>query len=176
VLARLDKIPNVEQSFTNYSGTMIRVTVAPAAEKDKVAKEILKVLTDEERKPVRLLGDDFEQALRKEEWRESKRVAELSVIEVRTLILRRMNAFAEKEKLDKEVRDKLAKIAEEELQRIAKSEKPPDSAREWRDRCNEFSRALIDRAKDLLPAEQLERLKEWFKEGWWLKQGIDGKK
>jgi hypothetical protein len=161
----LDKIENVQQSLANRPGNMIRVTVTAAANRDEVAEKVLLVLTEERRKPIRLAGVEFEQALRKEEWRDLERVGELSAIEVRTLMLRRIKAFAEKEKLNKETTAKLVKIAEEVWDRIARAANPEKADQladlsQWMGRCKEFTSSVPDRATGLLSAEQVERLKQ----------------
>jgi hypothetical protein len=171
VLARLDKIANVQQSLANRPGTMIRVTVNAAADKDKVAEDVLKVLTQEKRKPVRLTGEEFEQALRNEQWRDLEHVGELSAIEFRTLTLRRIKAFAEKEGLNKETTDKLVKISAEQLDRIAKAANPEKSDQlagisQWLARYKEFARSVPDRAKDFLSADQVERLRQALASPW----------
>jgi hypothetical protein len=158
VLARLDKIAGVEKSFANRAGTMLRVSVAPSADRGKVAKAVREILTRENRKAVLLAGHELEQALVKEEWGSP---GELSAIEFRTLVLRRVKSFAEAEKLDKEVTDKLVKIAEQQWERIGraaagKAKQPAEARAGYR----EFAIVVADRARELLSAEQVERLKE----------------
>ena len=88
MLARLDQIDGVERSYANRSGTLIRLSVAPAADPERVAREVPEVLADEGRGASRLAGSELEQALEGEEWRHAGRVRELSQIEFRTLALR----------------------------------------------------------------------------------------
>jgi hypothetical protein len=158
VLARLDQIEGVEKSFANRTGTMLRVSLAPSADRDKVAEAIRGIMTRENRKPVFLAGNELEQALVKEEWGSP---GELSAIEFRTLALRRVKTFAEAEKFDKEATDRLVKIAEQLGDRIVKAtaagvKQPAD----WRAGYGQFATAVADLARELLSAEQVERLKE----------------
>jgi hypothetical protein len=166
VLAQLDKIEGVERSYANHTGNMVRLSVAAKEDPSKVSTQAAKVLNEQKRSPVRLAGDDLTEALDKEEWRESERVSELSAIEFRTLGLRRVRAFAEREKLGKETTDKLVRIAEEEWDRLAKQNAPEDPKQRgkvnWAARCRQFDDAVVNRAKPILTAEQMERLKESF--------------
>jgi hypothetical protein len=88
VLARLDQIDGVERSSANRTGTLIRISVAPAADPGPVAGQVLEVLADEGRGTRRLGGSELDQALEREEWRDAGRVRELSQIEFCTLALR----------------------------------------------------------------------------------------
>jgi hypothetical protein len=166
VLVRLGKIEGVERSYANHTGNMVRLAVAAKDNPAKVAEQALEVLKDEKRSPVRLTGNDLIEALGKEQWRESERVSELSAIEFRTLGLRRVRAFAEREKLNKETTDKLVRIAEEEWDRLAKQNAPGDAKQpvkvDWAARCRQFDDAVVNRARPILTTEQLELLKESF--------------
>jgi hypothetical protein len=95
VLARLDRLDGVERSFVNHTGTLLRLSLRPDGDADRVAEEAGRVLTDEAdgvsatRLDVAVAGP----ALRDEEWRDRERVGELSVIEARTLIVRGLVAL-----------------------------------------------------------------------------------
>lgn len=160
VLARLNKIEGVEKSFANRTGTMLRICVAPSAERDKVVTEVREDLTEDNRKPVSLMGDEFKEALVKEKWSSP---GDLSAIEFRTLALHRVKNFTESEKLDKETADKLMNLAEQQWDCIAKGadccekvQQPSD----WLTQFNRFATAMPDQAKELLTAGQVERLRE----------------
>jgi hypothetical protein len=90
VLARLDRIDGVERSYVNRTGTLLRLSVAPSADPERVAFEALKVLGEGNRNPARLASQALDQALEQEEWRAADRVNELSAIEFRTLAVRRV--------------------------------------------------------------------------------------
>jgi hypothetical protein len=162
----LDKIEGVERSYANQTGNMVRLAVAAKDNPAKVAEQALKVLNDEKRSPVRLTGNELIDALGKQQWRESERVSELSAIEFRTLGLRRMRAFAEREKLDKETTDKLVRIAEEEWDLLAKQNAPGEPEKpgtvDWAVRCRQFDDAVVNRAKSILTTEQVALLKDSF--------------
>jgi hypothetical protein len=160
VLASLDKIAGVQASSTNYTGTMIRVSVTSATERAKVADEVRKVLT--ESKPVVLSGDDYKTALNKEQWREAWRVGELSAIEFRTMALYRIKTFAQAEKLNKETTDKLVKMAEEQWERLTQEAKEDKATQpeNWRSRCKESIPRFLVRTKEVLSDEQVERFKK----------------
>jgi hypothetical protein len=159
VLAALDKIDGVEASSTNYTGTMIRVSVTNGSCRDKVAEKVRKALA--ENKPVALAGDDFKLALEKEQWRETWRVGELSAIEFRAIALYRIKTFAQAEKLDKETTEKLTNIAEEQWDRLAQEAKKDKATQpeDWGSRCKKSIPIFLDRAKKVLSDEQLERFR-----------------
>ncbi len=160
-LAALDKLDGVERSFANRTGTMIRVAVAAAADRNTVAEAVLKALTDEDRKAVRLAGDELKRALDREEWRGAGRIGELSAIEFHTLALHRFKTFAKAEKLDKETTDKLVEIAEQQWKRLCEEARADGETRpdDWGKRIKASLPIFLERAKGILTAEQLERLK-----------------
>jgi len=90
VLARLDHIEGVERSFANRSGNLVRLSLRPGADPDKVAGDATQILSGQakDRVPVRLSAAELSEVLQKEEWRDEGRVRELSAIERRTLIAR----------------------------------------------------------------------------------------
>jgi len=142
---------------------MVRVSVDPAADRDKVEEQVVKLLSDDQRNPKRATGAEFKQALDNEQWRKKERIDELSAIEFRTLGLRRVRTFAEDEKLDEDTTEKLIKIVEEEWDRLM-NEVFPNKQKEtgktdWAARCGQCAAAVVERAKSLLTAEQVERLK-----------------
>jgi hypothetical protein len=160
VLASLDKIDGVEASSTNYTGTLIRVSVTHAKDRTRVAEEVRKILADN--KPIPLVGDELKTALRKEQWRETGRVGELSIIEFRTMALYRIKTFAEAEKLNKETTDKLTKIFEHHLERFTQEAKKQKVTRpeDLVDRGKKSIPAFFGRAKEVLSDEQIERFKK----------------
>jgi hypothetical protein len=161
VLERLDKIDGVGASLANYTGTMIRIAVADVSNREKVADRVSKELASGQ--PARLKGDELVTALRKEEWRELKRIGELSAIEYRTLAVDWLKAFSNAEKLDRGVTDKLLNAADEEWDRLAKAaeaKKVPLHKTDWRERCGQLATAVTGRAKELLTPEQFERMRK----------------
>lgn len=165
-MAQLDKIQGVERSYANHTGDKVRVSVHTATHPDKVAEQVFKLLSDDKRNPKRVTGAELKQALDIEQWFEKERIDELSAIEFRTLGLRRVRTFAEKEKLDKEMAEKLVKIVEEEWDRLMKEnarDKQKGSAKtDWAARCGKCAAAVVERGKSLLTAEQVERLRQSF--------------
>lgn len=162
VLASLDKIDGVEASAANYTGTMIRISVASASDQDKVAEGVRKALAETNRKSAVLAGDERQRALEKEQWREAGRIGELSAIEFRTMVLYRVKTFAQAEKLDKAITEKLLKMAEEQWERIAK-EAANDGAtqpEDWGNRCKKSLPVFLERTKKVLTAEQVERFRK----------------
>lgn len=164
MLERLDKIDGVQESAANYAGTMIRISVVPAADREKVAGVVEKYLTAENRTVVRLKGAELTTALRQEHWRVKERIGELSAIEFRTFALDRVKRFAENEKLTEETAGKLTELAEKEWDRLAGSTGTKAVAQpqrtDWRGRFRQFPQLLDERTKDLLTEAQRERLRQ----------------
>lgn len=160
VLERLDKVDGVQASSTNYTGTLIRVSVAGAADRVQVAEEVRKVLA--ENKPIALVGEELQTALRKEQWRETERVGELSTIEFRALTLYRIKNFAQAEKLNKETTDKLMKLVEDQWKSLAQEAKKERATRpkDWGDRCKKSIPIFVAGAKGFLNDNQIERLEK----------------
>lgn len=96
MLARLDQVEGVERSLTNYTGTLIRLSLRSGADPRKIAEAVTRVLNDatEGGSATRLTPEEATAALQAEEWRDSTRVGELSWIEWRTLGLRGALALA----------------------------------------------------------------------------------
>lgn len=165
VLERLDKIDGVEASSANHTGTLIRISVKAGASRETVEAAVQKDLTAGKGNPTRLVGEELRKALQDEEWRGIDQIGQLSAIEFRKLNLDRVKAFVEEEKLGKDVADKLLKLAETEWDRLAKAaetkegSQPPHEA-DWKGRCEQFGKAVAEQAKELLAAEQLERLRQ----------------
>jgi hypothetical protein len=158
VLARLNKIEGVEKSFTNRTGTLLRISVAPSADRDKVAAAVRDDLTKDNRKPVLLEGEELQQTLAKEKWGSP---GDLSAIEFRTLALYRVKTFAQTEKLDKDTMPQLLKLAARQWDRLAQGEDCcKQQSADWLTRFHSFAATLAESAKELLSAEQAKRLQE----------------
>lgn len=161
-MERLDKIDGVEASSANHTGTLIRISMKAGANPENVVAAVQQDFTTSKGNPTRLMGEELRKAL-KEEWRDITRIGQLSAIEFRKLNLDRVKAFAEEEKLGKDVADKLLKLAETEWDRLAKEADakdgnvPPHRA-DWSGRCSQFAKDVMKQTKGLLTADQLERL------------------
>jgi hypothetical protein len=160
VLAALDKIDGVEASSSNYTGTMIRVSVTDATDRTKVADAARKALAENE--PVALADDELRHALEKEQWRGTARIGELSAIEFRELAHYQIRTFAQAEKLDRETTDKLTKMAQEQWEQVARAAKKEGATQpeDWGRRCKQSMPAMLARAKEVLSEDQLARLKK----------------
>ena len=162
-MERLDQIDGVEASSANHTGTLIRISMKAGASREMVTASVQKDLTAGKGNPTRLMGEELRKALKDEEWRDINRIGQLSALEFRKLNLNRVKAFTEQEKLGKDVTDKLLKLAETEWDRLAKAgdskdgNLPPHRA-DWSGRCSQFAKAVMEGAKGLLSADQLERL------------------
>ena len=88
MLVRLDELADVERSFSNHTGTLLRITPSPNVELTAVTNAVASVLEAEYRSPVSLSGEELAIVLRDEEWRDASRIGELTSIEIRMLALR----------------------------------------------------------------------------------------
>ena len=93
MLVRLDELTEVEQSFSNHTGTLLRIAPAAGIDLPTVTEAVTKVLEAESRSPVALSGDSLTAALADEMWRDSSRIGELTSIEIRTLVLRGLGYY-----------------------------------------------------------------------------------
>jgi uncharacterized protein HemX len=84
VLARLNQIVGVEYSFVNASGTLIRLSLLPGADPDRVAEEAQRVLNEqvEDGVPEQLSGAAASAPLHGEEWQDTHRLAELAATQM----------------------------------------------------------------------------------------------
>jgi hypothetical protein len=162
VLGRLDKLEGVAGSAANYTGTLVRVTVAPGADRVKVEEVARKALAEDAGEAVPLTGKEASQALEHEHWRGANRVAELSSIEFHSVALYRLRTFAKAEKLDQATTDKLTARAERQWEQIAKegAAAKANTPTDWGRRCKQGIGAFVEQSKDLLSPEQMTRLKE----------------
>jgi hypothetical protein len=162
MLGRLDKLDGVAGSACNYTGTLVRVTVARGADRAKVEEAAGKVLAEDAGAAVPLTGDGARRALEHEHWRGANRVAELSAIEFHSVALYRLHTFAKAEKLDQATTDKLTAVAEQKWEQIAKeaAAAKTNTPTDWGRRCKQAVGAFVEQSKDLLSPEQRTRLKE----------------
>jgi hypothetical protein len=165
VLSGLDKLDGVAGSSANYTGTLVRVTLAPGADRAKVEAAARKALAEDAGEAVPLTGGDLRRALDQEHWRGASRIGELSAVEFKAMALYRIRKFVAAEKLDQVTANKLVAIAEGQWQRVTKEAaaagKSP-TPMEWGRRCKQAMPAVLADAKGVLTAEQTERLKEAF--------------
>jgi hypothetical protein len=162
VLGRLDKLDGVAASASNYTGSLLRVTVAPGADRAKVEEAARKALAEDVGEAVPLTGEGARRALEREHWRGANRVAELSAIEFHSVALYRLRTFAKAEKLDQATTEKLAAIAEQKWEQIAKeaAAAKTNTPTDWGRRCKQAVGAFVEQSKDMLTPEQRTRLKE----------------
>jgi hypothetical protein len=165
VLSDLDKLDGVAGSSANYTGTLVRVSLTPGADRSKVEAAARKALAEDAGEAVPLTGDDLRRALDREHWRGASRIGELSAVEFKAMALYRIRKFVAAAKLDQVTADKLVAIAEGQWQRVTKEAaaagKSP-TPMEWGRRCKQAMPAVLAEAKGVLTAEQTERLKEAF--------------
>jgi hypothetical protein len=164
-LADIDRMNGVSLSHTNWPGTRLRISIAPTADREEVAARVHDHLASQQYKPRRVAAKDLSQALEREQWRGADRVHELSSFEFRTYSRQRVKQFAQREKLEKATADKLLRTVDELWEKSGKEQPKPPTDHEgyrayWDDRIACFKAALLARARDLLPAEQVTRLAE----------------
>lgn len=163
VMARVDRVNGVSRSFTNWTGTRLRISAAPGSDRNAVADRVGALLSADGRQPVRVEGSDFAQALQREDWYSTTRLVDLSSYEFRTIAKRRLAAFADAERLDKDRRDKLLSLVDPLWERSVEGLDQPGSgsgayAQYWRARLDGFIGAYAERARDILTPEQVRKL------------------
>ena len=88
VLAGIDRLDGVSRSFTNWTGTRLRISAAPGADRNIVADRVGSLLSADGRQPVRIAGSEFAQVLEREDWHSAARLVDLSSCEFRTIAKR----------------------------------------------------------------------------------------
>ena len=169
VLGRIDHVDGVSRSFSNWTGTRLRIAAAPGADVDAVAEKVRALLWADGHQPVRVNGSQFTQALQNEDWHSAARLIDLSSYEFHIIAKRRLSAFADSEKLDGAKRQKLLTLADQLWDESADGleqpgEEPGAYGRYWRSRLDRFVGAYINRARDVLTSEQAERLLRQYRQ------------
>src|SRR5262249_5145484 len=82
--------------------------------------------------------------------------------EFRTMALYQVKTFAQAEKLDKETTDKLAKVAEDQWERLAQEVKEEKATQpeDWGNRCRKAIPVFLARAREVITNDQVERFKK----------------
>lgn len=88
MLVRLQQIDGVERSFTDRSGTLIRLSLSTTADLESVTHAAVQELDTQNGSPVQISRDEAASILRGQEWRDASQMGELTAIEIRTLALR----------------------------------------------------------------------------------------
>lgn len=163
VLARIDRVDGVSRSFANWTGTRLRISAAPGADRNAVADRVAAQLSADGRRPVRVDGSEFGQTLQREDWHSAERLVDLSSYEFRTIAKRRLAAFADDEGLDSDRRKKLLNLVDDFWERSAEGlDKPGSEAgaygQYWRARLDGFIGAYAEPARDILTQQQLHKL------------------
>lgn len=165
MLEHLNTIEGVLASSANYSGTLVRVVVTPAANREKVAEEVLKCLPSSNRQTNLVTGYELQMALQKEEWRELHQIGQLSAIEFRTLALTWVKEFVEGEHVADAATDQLVDLAVKAWDRLIEladrtEAKGPPHQMDWRGRCRQYAAAFSEQSKELLTVDQRDRVQQ----------------
>jgi hypothetical protein len=169
VLAQVEAIPGTEASWTNRTGTMLRISLAPTADRHQVIERLGEILNQQQtessasehsrgtRLGEPLTGRELRQSLAGETRHSPD---ELSAIEFRALVRNAVQAFAATEALDEQTAASLLEIARREWERLegeaqtGKRNRPID----WLGLVKEFATHLPPLARPLLTTAQMERL------------------
>ena len=160
---QLNRIDGVEGSFSNWTGTLIRVTVLPNTDREAVAERVQKFLAADGQNPVRVSGQELATSLKGHEWRDVNRVSELSSFEFLTVARRRINAFADSEKLDSPQRENLLSVVDGlwDKSSVGLGVPKPEAtayAAYWQSRREKFVAAYIEQVRGALTPKQIEKL------------------
>ena len=167
-LAKLDAIDGVARSYSNWTGTVLLVSVKPAADARSVAERVQAALVADQQQPTRIGDKELPALLSKEQWRGVDRIAELTSYEFKTVAKTRATAYAENEKLDQGKREKLLGFVDELWDKAADGmgqPKPDQTYPEyWRRRCDNFVTIYLAKAREVLTPEQIATLKRQYDE------------
>ena len=162
-LVRIEKMKGVSRAYSNWTGTRLRISVAPTADRETVASEVINSLAQQEHAPTRMQGKELVQVMKDDQWYSVDGIRDLSLFEFRTYTKHRLTLFSQSEGLDKAKADKLLEVADELWDEVAKSKDGPPIDQEgyaafWHDHIGRIKAALLERAADTLTADQLARL------------------
>ena len=171
-MARLDRVDGVARTYSNWTGTLLRVSVAPTADREAVAERAKTALAADEQQPTRIEGGVLNDVLKKEDWRDTAHIVELSSYEFRTFAKHQVNAFADNEGLEEAKREKLLDLVDDVWDQSARGVAGPkpdasDYSAYWHGRRDKFIAAFTDQAKNVLTAEQIEKLlRDYSRHSW----------
>src|SRR5262245_9512401 len=109
-LAQIDGMDGVLRSYTNWTGSELRVTVAPKADVNAVAERVRSFLASDQQEPTRVQGDELTTALSREEWRSVEHVVELTTYEYHTFARQQLGEYADEKKFDATKKEKLIAV------------------------------------------------------------------
>jgi hypothetical protein len=169
VLIRIDRIDGVSGSFSNWTGTRLRISVKSGSDPKAVAERVRAFLAADGRHPTELTGAKFTDGLGSEKWYSADGLVTLSSYEFKTIAKRRINAFAGQQKLNDAQREKLVTLVDQLWDKAAEGMALPDSrpdayGRYWRARLGRFVESFAGRAQGILSADQIERLLQPFEQ------------
>lgn len=169
VLIRIDQIDGVSCSFTNWTGTRLRISVKSGSDPRAVAERVRAFLSADGRHPTALAGAKSTDGLRSEKWYSATGLVTLSSYEFNTIAKRRINAFADDEKLTDAQREKLMKLVDQLWDKAAEGIALPDAkddayGRYWHARLRRFLQSFAAQARSVLSADQIERLLQPFEQ------------
>ncbi|MGH7179544.1 MAG: hypothetical protein ACREJC_19365 [Tepidisphaeraceae bacterium] len=167
MLARIDGIEGVLRTYSNWTGSVLRVSVAPGYDAPAVAERVRKFLTDEQQNPARIETEEAAATLRDQKWWDVVRIVELTSYEYRTFAMRQLIEFADREKLDAATRTKLTALVDEVWDKSGEGLGPPspqadDYAQYWHNRRQRLIELFVERAASLLKPEQVEKLRREY--------------
>lgn len=162
-LAQMDGIEGVMRSYTNWTGSELRVTIAPKADVGAVAERVRAFLMADEQAPVRVDGDALARSLKENEWRGVEQVVELTTYEYHTFARRQIGAFADEQKFDAAKKEKLLALVDAAWEKAARGlgDPAPDAdayASYWQTRIDKLVQMFTMDSKDLLTQPQIEEL------------------
>lgn len=163
LLWELQQIPGVEHAYSNWTGTMLRTSVAPSSQPAALAERLRRFFIDKQLNPTQLSDNELTRALRDEQWLGSDRIAELSNHEFHTYGSQVIDALVREEGLDAETARKLHAVFEEVWQKSADALGSPPPQQEayaayWNARRQKLVELFFPRARELLTPPQLEKL------------------
>lgn len=162
-LAEIDGLEGVSRSYTNWKGTMLRISISPGADRDLVAASVKAHLVNAQYEPAQQSAEPLAHSLKSEEWRSVERVFEMTSYEYHTFSRQQIGSFADEQGLDPSKKERLVAIVDSVWEKVAEEMGVPGIGADeysgyWKIRLDKLIDKFSEDAREVLSREQINAL------------------
>lgn len=162
-LAQIDGFEGVLRSYTNWTGTALRISLSPGADRDQVARTVRDYLASVRYEPNPLPEEMLAKSLKSEDWRGVERVFELTSYEYHTFSRQQIGDFADEQGLDQSKKARLLALVDGVWAKVAADVGTPGVGADeysdyWKMRLDKIVDKFSHDAIELLSPEQIAEL------------------